>query len=301
MKDLGELKYFLGIEVLRSSKGVLLNQRKYALQLVLDLGLGGAKPASTPIDLNQKFTSAEYDKHVGITGDAVLEDITEYQRLIGRLIYLAVTRPDIVFAVQTLSQFMQAPKRSHWEAAMRVVRYIKQSPGMGILLSSKEADSLTVFCDADWASCPNTKRSVTGYVVKFGDSLISWKSKKQQTVSRSSAEAEYRSLAAATSEVVWLLGLFKELGVDIKGPAQVYCDNKAALQIAANPIFHERTKHIEIDCHFVRDKIKEGKIHTEYVRTKDQQADLLTKGLVSAQHNFLLTKLGVLNILQPAA
>lgn len=172
---------------------------------------------------------------------------------------------------------------------------------MGILMSSNKADSLTCFCDVDWAACPNTRRSVTRFLVKFGESLISWKSKKQQTVSRSSAEAEYRNLATTTSEITWLLELFTELDMFIKQPVDVYYDSKAAIQIAANPIFHEHTKHIEIDCHFIRDKIKAGIVQTHHIGTKDQQADIFTKGLGRTQHEYLLSKLGVLKILHPPA
>ncbi|XP_070043056.1 uncharacterized mitochondrial protein AtMg00810-like [Nicotiana tomentosiformis] len=234
VKDLGDLKYFLGIEVLRSKSGILLNQRKYCLQLIFDLGLGGAKTVSIPIDLNQKFTSTEFDRHTRIHAD------------------LSHHYHDRYYILQCkLSQFMQEPKKSHWGATVRVVKYIKQEPGMRIFLCRSNGDSLTRFCDADWASCPNTRRSVTVYLIKFGDSLISWKSKKQHIVSRSSAEAEYRSLVAVTAEIVWLLGLFAEFGVIIKQHVNVYCDTKASLQFAVNPIFHERTKHIEIDCYFV--------------------------------------------------
>nr|XP_016455761.1 PREDICTED: uncharacterized mitochondrial protein AtMg00810-like [Nicotiana tabacum] len=206
VKDLGELRYFLGIEVMRSDQGILLNQQKYALELISSTGLTAAKPASTPIELNQKLTTTEYDKHVGHNGDEELQDMWSYQRLVGQLLYLTITRPDICFAVQVLSQFMQHPKQSHLTTTLRVVRYIKGSPGLGIFLKKGHITHLSAFCDSDWAACPNTRRLITGYAVKLGDSLLSWKSKKQQTVSCSSAEAEYRSLAAVTAEVTWLVG-----------------------------------------------------------------------------------------------
>ncbi|PHT40219.1 hypothetical protein CQW23_19073 [Capsicum baccatum] len=213
--------------------------------------------------------------------------------------YATITRPDISYAVQTLSQFMQSPKQSHWEAAVRVVRYLKGTIGQGVRLQAKVSTELICWCDSNWVACPNTRRSVIGYVIKFGESLISWKSKKQQTVSRSSAEAEYRSMASAVAEVTWLLGLFKELGVSIQLPIAVLSNSKTVMELAANTVFHERTKHIEIDCHFIRDKIKSGIIHTIYVPTQHQEADLLTKGLGHSQHHHLIGKLGVLNILHP--
>uniref|UniRef100_A0A3Q7F5U4 Reverse transcriptase Ty1/copia-type domain-containing protein n=1 Tax=Solanum lycopersicum TaxID=4081 RepID=A0A3Q7F5U4_SOLLC len=215
LKDLGELKYFLGIEVLRSKTGVILNQRKYILELISDTGLSGAKPVNTPLETNLRLTSIELDQITGLQGDEVLTDNSVYQRLVGKLMYATITRPDISYAVQTLSQFMQHPKRSHWEAAIRVVRYLKGIVGQGIWLKAQPATTLTCWCDSDWAACPNTRRSVTGYIVKFGDSLVSWKSKKQQTVSRSSAEAEYRSMASAVAEVTWLTGLFNELNMNM--------------------------------------------------------------------------------------
>ncbi|XP_015161984.1 uncharacterized mitochondrial protein AtMg00240-like [Solanum tuberosum] len=132
----------------------------------------------TPLEQNQKLTSQEYDQHCGLQDDALLSDIKGYQRLIGKLLYLTLTRPDIAYSVQTLSQFMQNPNKSHLEAAHRVVRYIKNEPGLGILMSAEGSASLTTYCDANWASCPNSRKSVTGDIMKFGQSLISWKSKK---------------------------------------------------------------------------------------------------------------------------
>ncbi|XP_070024933.1 secreted RxLR effector protein 161-like [Nicotiana sylvestris] len=233
------------------------------------------------------------------TDDEELKDINGYKRLIGKLIYLIITRPDIYFAVQLLNQFMQHPKQSHLEEAMRVIKYIKKSPGMGIFLNKGALTCVITYCDSDWAACPKTRRLVTGYVIKLGDSLISWKSKKQQTVRRSYAKAEYKSMAAVTAEIIWLVGLLKDLNVRIQEPVAVYTDSKAAMQIAANLVYHKRTKHIEIDCHFVREKIKEGLIAPDYMPTKEQIADIMTKGLGVSQHHLLLSKLGVLDVFHP--
>ena len=278
-----------------------MNQRKYALELIEEMGLTAAKPSWTPLDINLKLTNTLLDEAMDVTNDQVLADKGPYQRLIGRLLYLTLTRPDIGFAVQTLSQFLQCPKKSHMEAALKVVRYIKREPAMGVLMSSKKDRELIAFCDADWAACPNTRRSVTGFLIKHGESLISWKSKKQTTVSRSSAESEYRSMASTVSELVWIIALYKELGEEIHLPVKLFCDSEAALQIEANPVYHERTKHIEVGCHFIREKIQIGLIQTLYIRTQEQQADIMTKGLARAQHEHLVSKLGVLNVFVPTS
>lgn len=196
-----------------------------------------------------------------------LKDASIYRRLVGRLIYLTITRPEISYSVHVLSQFAQAPRKEHLEAAIRVVRYLKGNPGQGILLCADNDLRLYAYCDSDWASCPITRRSVTGYFVKLGQSPVSWKTKKQSTVSRSSAEAEYRAMAAATSELIWLKSLLASLTVNHEGPMRLYCDSQSAIHIAANPIFHERTKHIEIDCHYVREQLQTGNIVTAHVRT----------------------------------
>nr|XP_016515134.1 PREDICTED: uncharacterized mitochondrial protein AtMg00810-like [Nicotiana tabacum] len=204
-----------GLFMNKGAESELWHLRTYAFQLMSEVGLAGAKSISIPIELNQKLTTVEYDKHAGVNRDEELEDIGSYQRLIGKLLYLTITIPDLSFTVQVLSQFMQHPKQSHWNAVLQVVRYVKAAPGLGILLGTGPIDTLSTYYDSNRASCPNTRRSITGYVIKLEDSLLSWKSKKQQTVSQSSTKAEYRSLAAAATEITWFLGLLKKLQVDI--------------------------------------------------------------------------------------
>ena len=287
LKDLGELKYFLGIEVARSRKGIALCQRKYALEILEDTGFLGAKPSSFPVDQNISLTQE---------GGELLIDPSQYRRLVGRLIYLTITRPDLAYAVHILSQFMEKPRQPHLAAAHQVLRYIKKAPGQGILLPSTGSIELTAYCDADWARCKDTRRSITGYCVLLGDAPVSWKTKKQSTVARSSAEAEYRSMATTSCEVTWLKSLLNDLRVKQLNPIRMFCDNQAALHIANNPVFHERTKHIEIDCHVVREKIQRGLLKTMHIGTKEQPADLFTKPLGSAHFSTLLHKLGVIDL-----
>ena len=204
MKDLGLLKYFLGIEVARSNEGIFLCQRKYALDIITETGLLGARPAGFPIVQNHTLATSSSE---------LLQDPEIYRRLVGRLIYLSFTRPDLAYTVHILSQFMQHPRQHHWDAALRCVRYLKGCPGQGILLRADCNLQLTGWCDSDWASFPLTRRSLTGWLVFLGSSPISWKTKKQHTVSRSSAEAEYRSMAVITAELKWLKALLGSLGV----------------------------------------------------------------------------------------
>ncbi|CAH9079968.1 unnamed protein product [Cuscuta epithymum] len=187
---------------------------------------------------------------------------------------------------------MQAPREAHWNAVLQVPRYLKGHPGQDILFRHNSPLVLLGYCDSDWATCPNTRRSVTGYFVTLDGSPISWRTNKQATVSRSSVEAEYRSMATLTCELLWLRSLFSTLRIKLP-PLKLFCDNKAALHIASNPVFHEHTKHIELDCHFIRDHVKSGAISPSYMPTTKQLADIFTKVLGTSQFHHLLVKMGI--------
>lgn len=248
IKYLGYLKYFLGLEIARSKYGIHICQRKYTLDILSECGLMASKPITTPMTKGTRLTQQ---------GGNPLADPASYRRLIGKLLYLSQTRPDISFCVQQLSQFMGHPTSLHHEAAIRVLKYLKHTPAHGLFLPCSSSLQLKSFSDSDWASCPDSRRSITGYCIFLGDSLISWKSKKQATVSRSSSEAEYRALASTTCELQWLTFLLRDFHLPFQQPALLYCDNQLARHIAANNSFHERTKHIELDCHLVREKLQE--------------------------------------------
>ena len=283
IKDLGLARYFLGIELCSTEHGTYLHQRKYVLDLLKDAGLTAAKPTSFPLPQNLKLS---LDK------GNLISDPESYRRLVGRLLYLSMTRPDISYTVQHLSQFVSSPKEPHLQAAMHLLRYLKGSINKGLFYPVQDNLKVAGFSDADWASCLMTRKSLTGYCIFLGHSLGSWKTKKQATVSRSSTEAEYRSMAATTCELVWLAYLLKDLHIPVQVPITLFCDNKAAQQIAANPCYHERTKHLDIDSHFTRDKVQEGFLQTAYIPTHLQLADIMTKALGGHQHSFLANKLG---------
>ncbi|RVW89814.1 Retrovirus-related Pol polyprotein from transposon RE2 [Vitis vinifera] len=290
-KDLGKLKYFLGIEIAQSSSGVVLSQRKYALDILEETGMLDCKPVDTPMDPNVKLVPGQGEP---------LGDPGRYRRLVGKLNYLTITRPDISFPVSVVSQFLQSPCDSHWDAVIRILRYIKSTPSQGVLYENRGHTQVVGYTDADWAGSPTDRRSTSGYCVFIGGNLISWKSKKQDVVARSSAEVEYRAMALATCELIWLRHLLRELRFGKDEQMKLICDNQAALHIASNPVFHERTKHIEVDCYFIREKIASGCVATSFVNSNDQLADIFTKSLRGPRIKYICNKLGAYDVYAPA-
>uniref|UniRef100_A0A2N9HQG6 Integrase catalytic domain-containing protein n=1 Tax=Fagus sylvatica TaxID=28930 RepID=A0A2N9HQG6_FAGSY len=290
MKDLGHLSYFLGLEVSSDSTGYYLSQAKYASDLLSRAGLTDTKVVSTPLEMNARLTPLD---------GTPLRDATLYRQLVGSLVYLTVTRPDIAHAVHLVSQFLSAPHSTHYAAVLHILRYIKGTMFHGLHFSAHSTLDLCAYSDADWAGDPTDRRSTTGFCFFLGDSLISWRSKKQHIVSRSSTEAEYRALADTTSELLALRWLLEDMGVTHSSPTVIHCDNRSAIQIAHNDVFHERTKHIEIDCHLVRHHLSAGILHLLPVSSSDQTADIFTKTFPPGRFRDLVSKLKMASVKPP--
>ena len=277
MKDLGVATFLLGIELRRKDGGDLfMVQQKYALEVVRKFGMSESKVASTPF---------EPGSILGVEGGPKDEDEREsmlgvpYRSLVGSLMYLAVcTRPDIAMGVSTLSRFCQDPGLEHWEAAKRLLRYVKGSAGEGLLYAYGEDVALWGYSDASYGNDSETKRGRSGFVMMSGGAAISWGSKLQEVVALSSTEAEYMALTHAAQEALYLSQLQSEMGVVGDGHGVLLlCDNQSSIKIAQNPVFHKRSKHIAIRFHFIRERVESSEILLQFVRTKDMAADQLTK------------------------
>lgn len=283
VKHLGDIHYFLGMEILRENQGFIISQRKFTLELLLEFDCSGSR-ISSPLDPSIKL-QADFGEP--------MDNPNVYHHLVGKLNYLTNTRPDLSFVVLSLSQYMQKPCTSHYSAAQRVLRYLHTDPSQGILLPSHPSFDLLAFCDADWAACRDSRRSVSGFFITLGGAPITRKSKKQASISLSSAEAEYRSMRRVTAEITWLVRLLGGLTVQPTLPVPIHSDSQAAIHIARNPIFHERTKHVELDCYFVHQQFLSGLISLSFVPSDCQLANLFTKPLSRGSHRHILSKLGV--------
>ncbi|KAH9716339.1 retrovirus-related pol polyprotein from transposon RE2 [Citrus sinensis] len=291
LKDLGSLSYFLGIEVVPHWRGILLSQRRYIQDLLKRTHMADATLVLTPLPTNSSSLT--------ITSGTPLSDPSQVRAVVGSLQYLSLTPPDISFAVNKMAQFMHQPTDEHWVLVKRILRYLCGTLDKGLLLHHESSlslhgfsDALHAFSDADWAGNKDDYSSTSAYLVYLRRNLISWSSKKQQTIARSSIEAEYRSVAATAAELRWVCSLLAELGVTLQSSPVVYCDNIGATQLSSNPVFHSRMKHVAVDYHFIREQVQSGLLRVAHVSSADQLVDLLTKPLPRSQFLLLRDKIG---------
>ncbi|XP_019435861.1 PREDICTED: uncharacterized protein LOC109342305 [Lupinus angustifolius] len=246
--------------------------------------MAACKSSATPVDTKQKLSTSS---------DTPYENPSLYRSLAGALQYLTFTRPDISYAVQQVCLHMHNPSTTHMLALKRILRYVQGTIHFGLHLSPSPITKLVSYTDADWGGCPDTRRSTSGYCVFLGNNLISWSSKRQCTLSRSSAEAEYRGVANVVSESCWIRNLLLELHFPIPNATLVYCDNVSAIYLSGNPVQHQRTKHIEMDIHFVREKVARGQARVFHVPSRQHIVDIFTKGLLRILFDDSRTSLSV--------
>jgi hypothetical protein len=297
-KDLGPVRQLLGLEVSRDwkAKTVTITQTGYIKSILSRFGMSNAHDAHTPMDPNVKLRAAG-------PGDQLATNIP-YQEAIGSLIYAAIgTRPDIAFAVQALSQFNLTHTAAHWTAVKRVFRYLKGTMDIGITYGGSDGpitqrnyyENLRIegFSDADWGANPDDRRSISGYAFLIGNGAVAWSSKKQNTAALSSMEAEYLAILHTAKHALWMSSLMKDLGFGSDEPMVIHADNQSAIHFSKDATDHNRTKHIDIRHHFVRDHITAGNIDIQYIHTDENSADIFTKTLSRDKYEHLAISLGV--------
>ena len=268
--DLGPIRRYLGVQFDRSSTCLRMHQTEYAKSILQQFGMEDCAPSPTPLPEGTVLSKESSTPPV---------DATLYRTLVGKLLFLTKTRPDIAHAVGVVSRFMQNPQLAHLQAAKHILRYIRRHPDLGLSYQQGEENRLNGYTDADYGQDIDDRASVGAYIFFLGNSPISWMSKKQSSTSRSSCESEYRALAQCSCEAIWIRGLLIELKIQDNRPTNIYCDNQSSIKLSYNPVFHEKTKHFQIDYHFTRQKVEDNSITVEYISSQEQPADILTKPL----------------------
>jgi hypothetical protein len=284
MTDLGLMSFFLGMEVKQAEHEVFICQKKYAKEILKKFKLEDCKAVSTPMNQKEKLCKEDGAEKV---------DQAQFRKIVGCLMYLTATRPDILNAVSILSRFMHCASELHFKAAKRVIRYVKGTCNFGIRYTRSREFKLVGYSDSDWGGSIDDLKSTSGYCFSLGSGVFSWNSKKQETVAQSTAEAEFVAATAAVNQALWLRKILSDLNLEQKESTEILVDNQAAISISNNPVFHGKTKHFNIKLFFLREVQKDGSIILIYCKTEEQAADIFTKPLPVNKFEFLRTKLGV--------
>lgn len=280
-----DLECFLGLEVDQRDDGSIhVNQRAYAEKVLKRFGMTNCKTVATPAENAQNLGDFEPDDEADFP----------YREAVGSLMYLSVgTRPDISFAVGNVSRYMEKPSAVHVNAVKRILKYIQGTSDMGILFEGDKKLNFCGYSDADYAGDVKTRRSTSGYVFMFGKGIISWGSERQKSVALSTTESEYMAASHAIKELIWLKRLLAELSPVKMGLPTFFMDNQSAIRLVKNPEFHKRTKHIDVRYHFIREKFEDGMFDLKYVQTDEQLADVMTKALPKAKHQYFRDLLNI--------
>ncbi|KAD4888558.1 hypothetical protein E3N88_20631 [Mikania micrantha] len=284
MSDMGLLKFFLGLEVTQTNDGVFVCQSQYAKNLLSKFGLNNSKPETTPMNVNEKLHQND--------GSGKADDVN-YRSAVGGLIYLTHTRPDLAYSVSVVSRFMHNPSKVHQGAVRRILRYVAGTYKMGLWYGKDKELRLLGYTDSDWGGCIDDRKSVSANIFMMGDSAVSWSSRKQSSVALSSSEAEYISASAAACQCVWLRRILEDLGLFQSDPTVILCDNKSAINLSRNPVMHNRSKHIELKHHFIRELVIQEQVLLEFCGTNEQLADMLTKAISKEKFVYFRLQAGV--------
>ena len=287
MTDLGKMRFFLGIEVIQRIDGKFICQKKYAIDVLNRFGMAESNLVSSPIVLGVKLNKDDQGVQV---------DESYYRQIVGSLMYLTTTRPNMMFSVSLISRFMSRPTELHLQAAKRILRYLQGTTNFGILYKREGVDELRAFIDSDYAGDLEDRKSTSGYVFLISSGAVSWLSKKQPIVTLSTTEAEFVAAAGCASQAVWMRRVLDNLGLAKKECTTIWCDNSSTIKLSKNPVMHGRSKHIDVRFHFLRDLVNDGIIQLMHCRTQEQIADLMTKALKLETFQKLREALGVCKI-----
>ncbi|GJV69872.1 retrovirus-related pol polyprotein from transposon TNT 1-94 [Tanacetum coccineum] len=283
MSMMGQISFFLGLQISQNPRGIFINQAKYANEILKKFDLHKSDPVDTPMVERTKLDE-------DLSGTPV--DQTKYRSMIGSLMYLTASRPDLVFAVCMCARYQSRPTKKHLEAVKRVFRYLQGTINMGLWYPKDTAMALTAYADADHAGCQDTRRSTSGSAQFLGDKLVSWSSKKQTSTSISSTEAEYIAMSGCCAQILWMRSQLSDYGFAYNR-IPLYCDNKSAIALCCNNVQHSMSKHINIRHHFIREQVEKGVVELYFVRTEYQLADIFTKALPRERFEFILPRLGM--------
>ncbi|WJX68356.1 hypothetical protein P8452_52731 [Trifolium repens] len=283
MSMMGELKFFLGIQINQGKDGTYIHQSKYTKELLKKFNLDDCKIMSTPMHPTSSLSKEEIGSKV---------DQKLYRGMIGSLLYLTASRPDILYSVCLCARFQSDPREPHLTVVKRIFRYLKGTTNLGLLYKKSLDSKLVGFCDADYAGDKIERKSTSGNCQFIGENLISWASKRQTTIALSTAEAEYISAAKCCTQLLWMKYQLEDYNI-AESSIPLYCDNTAAIHLSKNPILHSRAKHIEIKHHFIRDHVQKGTIDIQFIDTEHQWADIFTKPLAIERFDFIKKNLNM--------